>query len=291
MKVQAITTVFELLVFLVIIKTSASTYSVHIEKFISHLKRTVTFIVIDDDAINDELFQVKESSPNDFITFKVQSEMLENCEQELIKINEIRNASLPIEMNKFRELQTFESFNELQRSLNCDTVIVSSSLHLDSILKCLVNSHGTFLIYLTDNKTTFDEEDFMLMLKRTWTENGALKVFLSIGENVFSFNPFHRNHNGILGKLDFHTELSINIENEKKGKMKNLNGYPMNVEMFSGTFSFTQHKDPKRVGDFTGPDANAASFIREQLNATSKLESFERKLLSMTTNIYSGTCG
>lgn len=276
MRVQTITTVSGLFVFLVILKASALTHSELVENFISNLKRTVTFIAIDGDAIN-ELFQGTESFPNDFITFKIQSEMLESCQQELIRVNEIRNAtsSMSIGMNRFSEMKTFKSFNELQRSLSCDTVIVASSLHLDSILRCLVNPQGAFLILLTDNKTTFKEEDLMEMLNRTWTENGALKVFLSICDNVFSFDPFHRDHNGILGKLNSFSSLSIFVDKVKNRKLRNLNGYSMNVEMFSGTFTWTAHKNPQRVGDFSGPDANAAKFIRHQLNATSKFGNFK----------------
>lgn len=38
---------------------------------------------------------------------------------------------------------------------------------------------------LTDNKTTFADNKLMDMLNETSTMNGALKVFLSMNDNVF----------------------------------------------------------------------------------------------------------
>lgn len=230
------------------------------EKFIRKSNKTISIIAIDDE-INKKVFFHPKTSLKTFIMFNIQSEMLVNCKN-LEKVDKYSNESTsPIELNKFRKLQTFKNFIELQCE-DCDNVIFSPSHFLDSIL-CFVNSFGTFLIIVTDNKTTFSDDELMDMLSKTWTVNGALKVFLSMNDNVYSFDPFHRNPNGLFGKLNSFSDPSDNQ------KLKNMNGYPMKVEMFSATFTYTTVKQPLRVDDFTGPDVNAALFIRDQLNATS----------------------
>lgn len=232
-----------------------------VEKFIKSSTKTVAIITIDGDV-----YEGKTSSVQTFMNFNLDSKSLVNCEH-LTKVDKYSNSTSLIQLNKFRTSKTFKDFVENANCETCDNVIVTSSLFLDSVLKCFVNSIGTFLIVLTDTRITFSDRDLMNTLSRTWTEQGALKVFISINDNVFSFDPFHRSSNGIFGKLNSFSDPSA-LE-----RIKNLNGYRLNVEIFAGTFTLSISKKPKNVDDFTGPDASAAKFIREQMNATSLSDS------------------
>lgn len=230
-----------------------------IGKFVRKSNNSISIISIDDAFEED--FPTSDFLKA-FTIFKFESRSLVECER-FSKPDKYSNVTIPSEPHKFRSTKAFKDFIDHANCLNCDNVFFSSSLHLESVLRCFVNSLSAFLIRLTDTKTTFSDRDLMDLLNRSWTDNGALKVSISINDNVYSFDPFHRNANGMFGKLNpFSGEADA-------AQLGNLNGYALNVEMFAGTYTFSKLKSPRNVNDFTGPDASAAKFIGEQLNATS----------------------
>lgn len=52
-------------------------------------------------------------------------------------------------------------------------------------------------------------------------------------------------------------------------KLKELNVYPLRVELFQSTYTRTFLKEPKSVDDFNGPDADVVRVTRSILNSTS----------------------
>lgn len=227
-----------------------------VENFINKSNKSISIITVDEDLINGEVFEKA------FLSFKVSSENFIDCEN-FVKTEKYRNVTSFISIARFRQTKAFKDFIDISNGLSCDYVIFSSSLFLDSVLKCLVNSLGTFLISLTDDEKLFSDRDLIDLLNKTWTNNGAFKVYVSIADNVYSFDPFHPNSDGIYGKLNLFSDPTTS-----KG-LENLNGYSLNVEMFSATFTSELVNKPKTVDDFIGPDASAALFIAEYLNATS----------------------
>lgn len=227
-----------------------------VESFIKSSNKTVSIISIDEKI--DENFILKELKA--IILFEVKSESLVGCE-EVCKADKYSNVTISSPLDVFRKTKSFKDFMELDSDY--DTVIFSSSLFLDFVLKCFINPLGSFFIFLTDNVRTFTDEDLKNKLNKTWRDNGAFNVYVSIHEIVYSFDPFHPNFNGIPGRLNSHSNPCA------RHKLTNLNGYSLNVEMFAATFTVSSVKNPKSVDDFSGPDANAAKFVRECLNATS----------------------
>ena len=115
---------------------------------------------------------------------------------------------------------------------------------------------------------TFEVSSIAHMLNRTWIDNGALKIFILLNDKVITFNPFHRNGDRSFGKLDTY---GVSFESSSTG-FKNLNEYPLRVEMFVGPYTIAKMKGVmKNVDDFYGPDANVAKTVRDVLNASSKL--------------------
>lgn len=230
------------------------------DDFINNSNKAIAIISIDDAL--DEKFYPGKTSTKAFVKFHFKSGSLMNCEN-FTRTDEFSNLTSVVRLNKFRESNTFDDFAALKTCPDCDNLIFTSPLSLEPALRCFANSLATFLVLLTDNKIKLSDRDLMNILNRTWLESGALKVLVSINENVYSFDPFNRNSEGLLGKLNSFSNAS------SVGRFKNLNGHGLNVEMFTGTFTMSALKNPKSVDDFTGPDASAAKFIRKQLNATS----------------------
>lgn len=235
-----------------------------VENFIIKSNKAISVITVNEDLINEKVLEKA------LLRFKISSENFINCE-DFVKTDKYRNVTSLISIDTFRQTKDFKDFVDIWNGLSCDYVIFSSSLFLDSVLKCLVNSLGTFLISLTDDKKLFSDRDLIDLLNKTWTDNGAFKVFVSIADNVYSFDPFHPNSDGVYGKLNLFSDPTTS-----KG-LENLNGYSLNVEMFSATFTYHLVNKPKNVDDFMGPDATAAIFIAEYLNATSEFSCFQQQ--------------
>lgn len=234
------------------------------EKFLAHSRNTVSVFFFADDK-NDENVLSRNAAQNAFITFRIESDTLVNCEK-LVKDDDSSKVMSADEMGKFRASGDFSDFKDIWDKMNSDSMLFVPSYFLNAALTCFTNPLGSFLVFLTDTETTYTEQDLTTMLNKTWTRNGALKVFLSIDNNVLTFDPFHRNQNESWGKLNSVSDLNFN-----KSTVNQLNRHSLGVEMFAGTFTITSVKNPKSVDDFSGPDANAARFISERLNATSEL--------------------
>jgi hypothetical protein len=110
------------------------------------------------------------------------------------------------------------------------------------------------------------EKNLTHMLNKTWTNNGALKVFISTYNTVYTYNPFHRNGDESFGKLNSFVDYTFDSDGGRD--MRQLNGYPMRLEIFTSSYSIPRIKPPKSLSDFHGPDVDVAIVTAEVLNAT-----------------------
>ncbi|KAG5681334.1 hypothetical protein PVAND_010779 [Polypedilum vanderplanki] len=141
-----------------------------------------------------------------------------------------------------------------------DFIIFTASKNLESILKCIVQPLVRFLLIVDEDLPSF--KHLTAILNRTWIDNGAFKIFISSQDGIYTFDPFYRNNNdGSYGKLNW---FPVPIER----KLKQLNGYPLRVELFSSTYTLARTKQPKNSDDFDGPDIDVARLTAAVLNAT-----------------------
>lgn len=146
-------------------------------------------------------------------------------------------------------------------------ILFSTFDNLDVYLGCLLNRAGTFLIIV--EKDSYDNEKHLenvsQLLKKAWQVSSNLKVFLLISREIFILNPFVIDGNtksfGILEKL---ADEKVNRE------YKDLNGYPINIEIFSSAYSFPNGGNfTGELDAFRGPDVEVARFIQKQMNVSS----------------------
>lgn len=242
-------------------KNCCESWQRHVDKFIETSNKTFTVLSIDG-AMNETFYTNKVLFNVSIIKLDVSTKVFINCEV-LTKLDRYSNVKQTAQLTDFQTMQNFENFMNLWR-LNEDFnhIIFTSFDFLRTTLKCLTNPVGRFLFIIGDNSTDSTELNLISLLNETWTNNGALKVFIAINDSVYSFDPFHRNNNGVFGKLNTIFDASLGETVDE------LNGYALSVEMFSGTFTLPRVKAPKNINDFDGPDAIAANFIGNQLNAT-----------------------
>lgn len=150
-----------------------------------------------------------------------------------------------------------------------DFIVFTTLRAMEAALKCIVHPTTRFLIIVTDVSTkspSITERNLTEMLNKTWTHNGALKVFISTHNTIHTYNPFYRNGDGSFGKLNSFVDYTF--EGDGGRDMRQLNGYPMRLEMFTSSFTISRIKSPKSIQDFYGPDVNVAKTTENFLNAT-----------------------
>jgi len=229
-----------------------------IEKFVNSSNRTVTFMSIDESIANTSM-HINQYSLTPKHVLQLNSSSLKNCSN---------YANVDFYENEIT-LTKFKSNCKLQDILYLlefsDFLIFTPSKFIASILKCIVQPMSRYLIIVTTMPTS-ETSSITHMLNRTWIDNGALKIFILLYDKVITFNPFHRNGDGSFGKLN---TFAVSFESSQTG-FKNLNGYPLRVELFPATYTMARVKGiGKSVDDFHGPDSDVAKTMKEVLNATS----------------------
>lgn len=226
--------------------------------------KTVMVLIVDFNL--DDTYQVNFTGKSS-ILFKMNSKILENCEA--LKVPDRFDVTTEnITLNSINEQTTLESFLlfwSVQEEV--DYIIYGSLDVLKSVLICLTNSLGSFLIIITDDYKLLMENEITQLLNKTWIRNGALKVYVKLNTQIYSYNPFDVGVNGAFGTLKVNTKYNI---------PRNYHKYPMNIELFTSTFTLFKSekcslKEPITctIGDFGGPDAEVVKFISEQMNTTS----------------------
>lgn len=229
-----------------------------IEKFINSSNRTVTFVSIDESITNTSmLINQHLLTPKHLLQLK--SSSLKNCSN---------YANVDFYENEIT-LTKFQAYSKLEDILYLlefsDFLIFTPSKFIASILKCIVQPMSRYLIIVT-TMPILETSSITHMLNSTWIDNGALKIFILLYDKVITFNPFHRNDDGSFGKLN---TFVVSFESSETG-FKNLNGYPLRVEIFVGPYTMAKIKGvTKTIDDFHGPDADVAKTVKEVLNATS----------------------
>lgn len=222
-----------------------------IEGFIeSANNKTISIVSIDNAAGSNFQFVTQKHHPRMILRF-TQSAWLENC-------SSYANSE---------DIHT--KLIDILACMEHNDFIIFTSLHsLASALHCIVHPLSRFLLLVTDIPTTSPSimERFSHLLNTTWTKNGALKVFISTHNNTtYMFNPFHRNDdNGSFGKLNSFVNYSFDDGRD----LKQLNGFPTRVELFSSTYAMPLRKPATKIDDFYGPDAQLAKLTGKLWNSS-----------------------
>lgn len=146
-------------------------------------------------------------------------------------------------------------------------ILISTFDALDVYLGCLFNRAGTFLVVIERNSYDNEKhlENVAELLKKAWKVSTNLKLFVLISREVYILNPFVIDENsksfGMLEKLP---------DKEFSRGCKDLNGYPMNVEIFTSAYSIPSEGNfTGKLDSFRGPDVEVARFIQQQMNVSS----------------------
>lgn len=147
--------------------------------------------------------------------------------------------------------------------------IIFTSIHaLEYYVGCIFNRGGTFLFIIDDVR---NNEDHMDKINETfsnaWNRVNNLRMYILVNQEIFTFNPFKK-VNGKFGVTEKFDEENILIEEN----LKDLNGYPLRIEMFWSVFSVPKDgRSSQNLSLYHGPDVTVAKMLTERMNLTSKL--------------------
>ena len=223
---------------------------------------TISVLHVEAETISTNLqfnaFTQFKAGEKSIVNLKVSNDVLKAC-AEFHTYQSLHNANTTNIENNANMCKIFMKFWELK----IGHIIYASASCLKSSLLSLVNSLGTFLIILDD---AIEEEEILNILKLYWKNLGALKVFILVGEKVYNFDPFAiilDNATSSYGKLVKYSTKS------KEETFKDLNGYQLNLEMFSSSYSNdVPGSKGKTLSDFFGPDVDMARFLESSMNFT-----------------------
>jgi hypothetical protein len=137
---------------------------------------------------------------------------------------------------------------------------------LELYLDCLVNRAATFLFIMEKKyNNAWNLENISLLLRKAWKSSMNLKVFVLINRDIYVLNPFAIDESSkTFGMLELLSDTNVDR------KLKDLNKYPMNVEIFLSAYSVPNGTNfTGKLNSFIGPDVEVARFIEQQLNVSS----------------------
>lgn len=136
---------------------------------------------------------------------------------------------------------------------------------LELYLGCLLSRSGTFLFIIDSEKENTTLRELCDVLNASWKASTNPKLSVLIFSEIYVLNPFE-----IDGTTkSFGTLVKLSDE-EIKQDFRNLNRYPMNVDLFYSAYSITRNESfTGKLDSFRGPDVKVASFIEEQMNVSS----------------------
>lgn len=254
MKVLSLIFIIIIIVIIQSINSENNRWNEVVEGFIrSANNKTIAIVSIDNAAESNFQFVTQEHRPRVILKLS-HNEWLENCSS-YANSEDIHTKLIDI-------LACLE---------HNDFIIFTSLNALPSALHCIVHPLSRFLLIVTDISTTSPSiiEKLSYLLNTTWMSNGALKVFISTHNNTtYMFNPFHRNddNDGSFGKLN--SLVNFSFDDDGCWDLRQLNGYPMRVELFYSTYAMPLRKPATTIEDFYGPDAHLASLAGKLWNSS-----------------------
>lgn len=161
-------------------------------------------------------------------------------------------------------VSAIESTQENSGSRDYYGFVIFTSLDKLSEKLLYTNPVESFL-FVIEGLLEFKIDELYKALQEVWKKKKALKVFVLVYNEIYTYKPFEINDDNTQGKLSILTE-DFEIEN-----FQDLKGYILKVEVFDSVYSILKDDDPQ----FTGPDAEVVYLIQEQMNFTSKVFKFK----------------
>ncbi|KAL5277198.1 hypothetical protein ACFFRR_002428 [Megaselia abdita] len=163
-------------------------------------------------------------------------------------------------------------------------VVTCSMDNLKVVANKFARKAGLFFFVITDAIT---REDFTEIFRDLWRRQGVFRVYLLTVVGIFLYDPFFYDNNGNYGQI-------VDIEKRNLTTIfKDMNGYPLRVQIFRSVYSKIEFDESKRVKRAVGADAKVAYLLAEKMNYTMILQQPEPDLFGtkLSNGSFDGTIG
>jgi hypothetical protein len=160
--------------------------------------------------------------------------------------------------------QFAEGLDRWFKYISSGYILFSTLDEVELYIGCLYSRAGTFLFIIEECEEKNFTKNFQHLesiFAKAWKLTHNLKFHILINQTVFCFYPFEKSGTSY-GVVDVFERLQSDED------LKQINGHPLNVEMFYSVFSVNKPDDSYELENFSGPDADVGRLLGEQMNAT-----------------------
>ncbi|XP_055522490.1 uncharacterized protein LOC129716681 [Wyeomyia smithii] len=158
--------------------------------------------------------------------------------------------------------KTYQTFAKIWVQNHHGGYVLFTDLHsLETLIRCMLDPTGTYLILLDSKGVEFTELE--RLLKSIWRREGVLRFFVLTAERMLVFNPFLIRNSTYGSVVEVNSASAIPQVPER-----NFNRYPLRIDIFKSTYSDTIAGKTGAKFDLSGPDVVLSWVFVKKFNFT-----------------------
>lgn len=156
--------------------------------------------------------------------------------------------------------------NQWKQSPKAGYIIQTNWNNLRILMDCLINSLGTFLFIVNDeNNNENYRKNISQNFRNAWRNIGAYDIYILIDNQIIAYDPFLVNN-----RKAFHGSI-ISYADKKVDLFKNLNMYPLRIEIIQSTYSVLKfNKSDSKLINYEGADIEIVNVLKNVMNFVGK---------------------
>lgn len=156
--------------------------------------------------------------------------------------------------------------NQWKQSPKAGYIIQTNWNNLRILMDCLINSLGTFLFIVNDeNNNENYRKNISQNFRNAWRNIGAYDIYILIDNQIIAYDPFLANN-----RKAFHGSI-ISYADKKVDLFKNLNMYPLRIEIIQSTYSVLKfNKSDSKLINYEGADIEIVNVLKNVMNFVGK---------------------
>lgn len=166
----------------------------------------------------------------------------------------------------YNSLDLMKIQNQWKQSPKAGYIIETNWNNLRILMDCLINSLGTFLFIINDEKNTKDYHQYISDCYRiAWKNIGAYDIYILINNQIITYDPFL-----VTNGSDFQGSI-VSFADRKNNLFKNLNKYPLRIDIIESTYSvLKRNKSASKLTSYKGADIEIVNVLKNVMNFVGK---------------------
>lgn len=156
--------------------------------------------------------------------------------------------------------------NQWKQSPKTGYIIETNWNNLRLLMDCLINSLGIFVFVVNDkNNNENFHKNISQNFQNAWKNIGAYDIYILNNNQIIAYDPFLVNN-----RKAFHGSI-ISYADKKVDLFKNLNLYPLRMEIIQSTYSVLKfNKSDSKLINYEGADIEIVNVLKNSMNFVGK---------------------